>query len=523
MPIVDQRTLNDEYFIAEILSYCRYDRVVPSVIDLSIVVIYLGIMLAIGYMVSKYITSFHDFFLAGRAMTMPILICTLVSTYYGLDITFGNSEMGFYEGIVEWFLVARPYYIAILFAALFLSVKIKKFHYKAHSLPGILGEFYGDKTQIFGAIGTFIYAVPIMGLMGFGVLFSQFFGMEYLTGVIVGAVLSTIYTLMGGFWADVLTDSVQFVIMCVSIAVAIPLALNMVGGHAGLYASLPEVFWKTTGDSADWLYYAALSSTALSVLVEPAFFHRVFAAKRINEVRNALLFGIVIWMAYDWGVTILGMAAKAAVVQGLLPVDLEGKEALIRLLLMSLPIGLKGFFMAGLLSAAMSTVDSYLLISSDNLVSDIYSKFRKGEPLSDKSLLLLTRWGVVLSIIPCVILSVTFERITSAWLFMTAALSSSVLPPLLLGLYFPKLRVSSAGLWSSCVGLLSVLAIYVSVQIMGVYDPEFDAYAVTFLWKGHPWTFRAEYTLFISLPLSLLAFGLGYLKSKWQHREVHHG
>lgn len=488
-------------------------------VDLIIVGIYLAAMLGIGFLVSKYIRSFNDYFIAGRVMTVPLLVCTLVSTYYGLDVTFGASEVGFYEGVVEWFVASRPYYIAIFIGALFLTTQVKK--YEGHSLPAIMGNFYGKGAQVASAIGSFVYAIPIMAMMAFGVLFSKFFGMSYIAGVLLGAVLSISYTLMGGFWADVLTDSVQFAIMCVSLAVAIPFALHMIGGVDALFSGAPQTFWNRTGDSDAFWYYVALGATALSVLVEPAFYHRVFASKGAKEVRNALIMGILIWAAYDWAVTLLGIVAKVAVDKGILGETLQGREALISILLIALPVGLKGIFMAGILSAAMSTVDSYLLVSSGGFVMDILSNFRK-KPFTDAQLLKLTRWGVVIATLPCVIVAIYFERISAAWLFMSAMLTSSLLIPLILGLYFPNLRRPRAGFLSSCFGLLTVILFYSVVYGIGVYDEAYESYALTLPAFSTVWTIRAEYTLFFSLPMSAVGFILGYMFTHSQERPYGH-
>ncbi|MEE8074252.1 MAG: hypothetical protein V3T60_01350 [Candidatus Binatia bacterium] len=62
-----------------------------------------------------------------------------------------------------------------------------------------------------------------------------------------------------------------------------------------------------------------------------------------------LLIGILLWAAYDWAATVLGMAAAAAVMLQILLADLQGRETLIQIVLISLPIGLKGFFIAGIL------------------------------------------------------------------------------------------------------------------------------------------------------------------------------
>lgn len=79
-------------------------------IDWLIVVVYLSGMLAIGFYFSGKTKSFEDYFLASKGITMPLLIGTLVSTFYGLDTLFGTSEIGFMEGVAGFFCLCPALY-----------------------------------------------------------------------------------------------------------------------------------------------------------------------------------------------------------------------------------------------------------------------------------------------------------------------------------------------------------------------------------------------------------------------------
>ena len=76
---------------------------VISSLDTFIVGIYIAGMLLIGIYVSRGIKSFVDFALAGRLLTTPLLAGTFISTYYGLDVTFGSSETAYLEGMSTFF------------------------------------------------------------------------------------------------------------------------------------------------------------------------------------------------------------------------------------------------------------------------------------------------------------------------------------------------------------------------------------------------------------------------------------
>ncbi len=83
----------------------EFDTPVVSMHGLDWVVVgaYIFGMLYIGYWFSRRSRGFDDYFMAGRGITAPLLVGTLVSTFYGLDTLFGTSEVGFHEGISAFF------------------------------------------------------------------------------------------------------------------------------------------------------------------------------------------------------------------------------------------------------------------------------------------------------------------------------------------------------------------------------------------------------------------------------------
>lgn len=478
-----------------------------ATLDFAIIVIYLLGMLAIGVWLARKVKSFQSFFVAGRLMTTPLLISTLVSTYYGLDVTFGVSELSFSEGVVAWFVYSRPYYLAILIAGLILVRRLRAYPFL--SLPDVVEHFYGKGARVTVACASLLYNLPILAIMGMGVLVRVTLGLSEIEGYLLGAILAALYTLLGGIWADAITDTVQFVLMCVTLAIALPLVLELVGGFPWLLNHLEPKYFAPAGDLPS-AYLLALVLTALSVLVEPAFYQRIFAAENERSVRRALLTGILLWAAYDWAVTVLGMAAAAAVKQQILPADIQGREALVRISLVALPVGLKGLFIAGLLAAAMSTIDSYLLLSGGNLVYDIYRPLFRPD-LSDASLLRLTRIGIVLALIPCLMIALYFQRITDAWVFMANILTATAFIPLMAGLFVPGRKKPLQGLLSSLLGLVTVLVFYGIATYLG--RPEKDSYVWTFSLFSQPWHLWREYGLFFALPASAMGYLCGSLSS----------
>jgi solute:Na+ symporter, SSS family len=450
---------------------------------------------------ARRIKGFTDFFVAGRALTTPILICTIVSSYYGLDVLFGDAGDSAREGVVVWFTYGRPYTLVMLLAAFVIASRLEDTRFL--SLSDILAAHYGRPAQVAGAVASFFYALPIMALMGLAALGQVLFGLPLWVGAAIGALLCAVYTAMGGFWADSLTDTIQFVVMCVSLALVIPFVLQGVGGFAGIRETLGDELFAPLG-TAPLLYTAAYALTALSVLVEPLFYQRIFAAQGTRAVRNAFLWGIGIWAAYDWAVTTVGMAGAALMANGTLPADLPRDQILLRVVSLYLPTGLSGFFLGGALATAMSTVDSYLLIAAGNVVYDIYRPLVHPQA-DDRTLLRYTRWWLFLSAAASVVIALYFERIKEAWNFTATILTATVLIPLLAALFLPGRRTPLAGTLSACGGLASVVAFYVVLEAWGLPYGDLETRRMEILGLE----VLRDYALFFSLPVSALGYLVG--------------
>jgi len=481
-----------------------------SGIDLSIIVAYLAMMLGVGYYVMRQAPDFEEYLVGGRSMTTPILVCTLASTYYGLDVLFGTSEIAFNDGIVAFVGYTGLSLCFYLFAALALSRPLREANFT--SLPEILDRFYGHGSSYFGAFASIFYSIPALSLFALGRVTEVIFGIDAQIGALLLGSVALLYTLWGGLWAVAITDTIQFVLMCLTLAVALPMLLGKVGGFDAVAAAVPETHFEPFGGIPIFLMIA-YAATGISILVDPGFYQRIFAAKSFRQARTAMLVAIGVWIAYDWLVTAGGMLAATAVQAGSLPADLHSNDALLTAVTWALPVGLTGIFLAGVLATAMSTIDSYSLVAGANFAYDLYRPLLKPDA-SDKDLVRLTRIGVVISWILGYALAFMFDRLMALWVFTATFLTSTPLVPIFMGLFWSGRRTPLAGMLSSALGLASVILYYIGISQLGVENEVWGTYIWSFDLFGVEVSLWQEYGLFFSLPMSLLGFVLGNLLSR---------
>jgi SSS family solute:Na+ symporter len=480
-----------------------------SGIDLSIIVAYIAAMLGVGFYVMRKAPNFDEYLVAGRSMGTPILVCTLASTYYGLDVLFGTSEIAFNDGIVAFFGYTIGSLVFYLFAATTLSSRLREAEFT--SLPGVLEKYYGQGSATFGAIASIFYSIPAISLFALGRVTEVIFGIPAETGSLILGSVALVYTLWGGLWAVAITDSIQFVLMCLTLAIAIPLLMGKTGGFDAVASFAPDSYFEPLGGIPVFLMIA-YATTGASILVDPGFYQRIFAAKGAKQARNAMLIAIAIWFAYDWLVTAGGMLAASAVQSGDLPADVHSNDALLMAVTYALPVGLIGIFLAGVLATSMSTVDSYCLVAGANIAYDLYRPLVKPDA-SDRELVRLTRIGIVISWVLGYGLAFMFDRLMALWVFTATSLTSTVLVPIFMGLFYKGRRTPLAGVLSSAFGLAAVIAYYVTINLLGEPNETWGTYIWAFSIGDVQVSLWQEYGLFFSLPMSLLGFVVGNLLS----------
>ena len=385
-------------------------------LDWGLVALYVGVLAAVWWRERGARSETLDYLVAGRRLTLPALVMSLVSTWYGGIL--GVGEYTWRYGISNWLVFGVPYYVgALLFAWLFAR---RAREAALYTIPDLLERRYGRGPALVGAVAVFVTAAPAAYVLILGTLIAVMTGLPFAACVAGGAVLSVFYIQRGGLPTVVRTDAFQFALMFGGFIVMVAVLFSRYGGTGFLGLGLPADHWTWHGGNPPqavlvWYFIA------LGTLVEPAFWQRAFAARDPGVARRGVLISVLFWMFFDFLTTTTGLYARA-----LLPALDDPVRAFPALAQAVLPPGLLGFFFVGLLATVMSTIDSYGFVAATTLGRDVIWRLR-GE--ADESRVpAYTRAGLWAAAAFATVLALSRQTVVGLW----HDLGSLVTPALLL-------------------------------------------------------------------------------------------
>jgi SSS family solute:Na+ symporter len=193
----------------------------------------------IGLWASRKVKSSDDYILAGRSLPLFISSSALFATWFGSETVFGASseflQGGLYAVIEDPFGAA----LCLILFGMFIARKL----YAMNLLT--LGDFfkirYGRQTEL---ISSLFLAIPYIGyiaaqLVAMGLILTVVTGMVVWQGVVISAVVVTIYTYIGGMWAITITDFIQTIIIIIGLLALAFVLSGKAGGVAHVLSQVP--------------------------------------------------------------------------------------------------------------------------------------------------------------------------------------------------------------------------------------------------------------------------------------------
>jgi len=415
---------------------------------LTTIIIYLFFLFAVGLYVTKKVKKKEDFLVAGRSLTAPILVSTLLATWIGSGDIFSVSDLSYNHGFSS-LIGSSGGWIGIIIAY-FIAGRVRKFG--QFTVPDILEARYNHWARILATITTIIAYVTIVSYQfrGGGLVLNIITDgkIEMKTGIIIVAVFVIAYTLLAGMLSVAYLDMFNGILMIGAILIAVPFLIHHVGGMETIIANVTPRKHSILGNMTFIQAMGYFVPTLLLALGNANMFQRFFSAKNEKEAKKSVIGWVI-------GVIVLGVALQSlAVIGSSYFKGLEAEQSS-RIIIMvahkGVPVVVGCALMAAIMAIIISTANSFLLVPATNVVRDIYQRFINPD-LPDKKMILFSRLVVVVLGLFAFILIRFYPRILDA-AYAAYTIYGAGITPALMAVFFWKRATTKGGVFSILGGM----------------------------------------------------------------------
>ena len=294
------------------------------------------------------------------------------------------------------------------------------------SAGDITQTIFGDKSQIIVGILSFINGISstVAQIVALGFVFNYLLGINTNFGMLIGGGIIVTYSAFGGVRSVITTDIIQFAVLVIAIPIVLNIAVSYIGGYEIFVTQI--AYSQPEYQANDLWGYAIIFISFCIPRLYPAMIQRCLIARDAEQLNKSLNNTLIIITCTC--VIVLSIGAASIL---LYPNAADSAHIFSYLVQDLIPIGLKGFVIAGLLAVIMSTADTELNAGSIALVHDVIKKISTTK-IAESRLASITTF--VMGMI-AVITSMQFSSILDAMLFTYLLWYPIMICPLILGIY----------------------------------------------------------------------------------------
>lgn len=450
----------------------------------TFLIVYIGGMLAFGYLGSRRIGGADDFATARGGYGPLVLALAFASTAASGATFLGLPGLTYSYGLSTLW-IAFCYPVGIYIGVLICQHAIGRYGNVsgARSIPEYLGERYQSEllrlsAAVFSLILLFYLASQLVSGL---VMFETMLGLPQIWAIGVTTVVLLAYVTLGGAHADILTDGAQAVLMLgLAVAIAILFAL---GAGSGSFSAMMENLGSQDSRLVDAFNpatpYTASLWSAVSVTIAhiplgllPHIGNKIWALKG-GKSRNrflvlAFVFGMILPM-----ITFGGFLSRAVLGDSLFDQAGGANSALPQLFIEIFPTWLAALLGVGVLSAVMSTADGLVISTSQVFANDIYRRSiaprihaDRDQAELDRNVLVISRVMTAVTVVGAAMLGWATMEMNVVLLMWTGVggFVAALMGPLVVGSLWPGVTRAGAlaGFWAGAVTFVLVFGGIVS-------------------------------------------------------------
>ncbi len=481
-------------------------------IKIILLIVFFSVMFGVGFYCRKHATDVRGFVLGGRSVGPWMTAFAFGTSYFSAVVFIGYAgQFGWKFGLSSAWIGIGNAVIGSLLAWVILGrrTRIMTKHLHAGTMPQFFFERFDSKAlKIASSMIIFIFLVPYTSSIynGLSRLFGMAFDIPYMVCVIVMALITGVYVIMGGYMATAINDFIQGIIMLIGIVAVIAAVLSGQGGFMQAVTNMsmiegtnvlgqaqPGVFASFFGPDPSGLL-SVIILTSLGTWGLPQMVHKFYAIKSEDDIAKGTIISTIFAIIIAGGSYFLGGFGRLFDSPAIYKADGSvAFDSIVPQMLSSVPDALMGLIVVLVLSASMSTLSSLVLTSSSTLTLD----FVKGnivKNMTEKGSLIFMKAMVVVFILLSVVLALNPPTFIAQLMGISwGALAGAFLAPFLYGLYWKG--VTKAGVWACFItgvgitvlnmffhwfsspitsGAASMLIGFVIVPVVSLISPKLD-------------------------------------------------
>lgn len=427
------------------------------------IIFYMMAMIGIGFYFSKQSDTTGDFYLGGRKLGPFVTAMSAEASDMSSWLLMGLPGLAYLSGICEPVWTAIGLALGTYLNWLIVAKRLRKYTVlcgDSITIPDFFANRYRDKKVLkcISAIIIIIFFVPYTasGFAACGKLFNSLFGIDYLTAMIVSAIIIVAYTTLGGFLAASTTDFIQSIVMTIALAVVLIYGILSVGGINEVFNNVKDLsgyLSLTTSYAADqnaatpygFITIASTLAWGLGYFGMPHILLRFMAIEDANKLklsRRIASIWVVISMAIAVFIGVIGYGMSAHGVVGKFG-DFDSETIIVQIAHVLSNHGvlfaiLAGIILAGILASTMSTADSQLLAASSSVSENLLEGVFNIKLLEKRKIIVARGAVIIISIIGMFLASnpdsSVFRIVSFAW----AGFGATFGPVMLFALFWKR-------------------------------------------------------------------------------------
>ena len=435
-------------------------------IKIALLLVFFAVMITVGVLCRRSATDVNGFVLGGRSVGPWLTAFAYGTSYFSAVIFIGYAgQFGWKFGLASTWIGIGNAILGSLLAWVILGrrTRLMTQHLGSATMPEFFEKRYLSKNlKIVAAVIIFVFMIPYTASLynGLSRLFSMAFSIDYSVCIVVMALLTAVYVIVGGYMATAVNDFIQGIIMLFGIVAVIAAVLSQNGGLmgsiAGLaeiadpaleYGSVPGIFASMFGPDPINLL-AVVLLTSLGTWGLPQMVGKFYAIKSEKAIGKGTIISTLFAVVVAGGCYFLGGFGRlfytpgengAVIFDDIIPTMLE-----------NLPDLLMAVVVILVLSASMSTLSSLVLTSSSTVTIDLIKPLSKN--FSEKKQLITLRFFIAVFVIISAVIALlqhmfNISSIAQLMGISWGALAGAFLAPFLYGLYWK--RTTRAACWVS--------------------------------------------------------------------------